>query len=408
MSLGSETAAAPLRELPRQRSAVRPQAPWPTRLDPASLHARGLATPFFALDTALLRTRVEQFRDAFAGRVGIRYAVKCNPLPDVLAAVVAGGGSFEIASAQELGLALAAGASPGDIFYSNPVKPASNIAITAEAGVRRFVVDGVAEIDKLSATAPGTEALVRVRVDDSTSAFPLSSKFGAPASAALGLLEYAESCGLVAAGLTFHVGSQCTDARAWSRAIETVTPLFDARAAAGRPMAVLDLGGGFPARYGSAVPDLREIACAILRAFDAMPHPPVEVVAEPGRALVAETGVIAAEVIGREDRQGRPWVFLEVGAYNGLIEAAQTGARWPYPVRVVDGVTGRVRAGGHTAAMTVTGPTCDSSDTVLRDVRLPEDVRPGDVLYLAGTGAYTLSYASSFNGFPPPAPVTVA
>jgi ornithine decarboxylase len=408
MSFGPQTAPGILRELPYPRPADRPHEAWPTGLEPEALQARGLATPFLAIDTTVLRRRVESFRHAFAGRVDVRYAVKCNPLPDVLAAVVAGGGSFEIASAHELDLALTAGAHAADIFYSNPVKPASHIASTAAAGVRRFVVDGVGEIDKVAAAAPGAEILVRLRVGDAHSAFPLSSKFGAAPSTALGLLEYAEARGLLAAGLTFHVGSQCTDVQAWSRAIDTVSPLYSARAASGRPLPVLDLGGGFPARYTGAVPGIGCIAPAILRSLDAMPHPPTELVAEPGRSLAAEVGVLAAEVIGREDRQGRPWLFLEVGAYNGMIEAAQTGARWPYPVRVVDGRTGRLRGGTHTTSMTVTGPTCDSSDTVLQDVRLPEDVSPGDVMYLAGTGAYTLSYASSFNGFPPPTPVTIA
>jgi ornithine decarboxylase len=122
---------------------------------------------------------------------------------------------------------------------------------------------------------------------------------------------------------------------------------------------------------------------------------------------VAEIGVVAAEVIGREERFGRPWVYLEVGAYNGLIEAAQTCATWPYPALAVSAATGAPLPRDHMVRMTVTGPTCDSSDTVLRDVLLPSDLAVGDLLYLGGTGAYTLCYASSFNGFPPPAPFLV-
>jgi ornithine decarboxylase len=168
---------------------------------------------------------------------------------------------------------------------------------------------------------------------------------------------------------------------------------------------VLDIGGGFPARYAEPVPALPAIATSVLEALDAMPHPPAEVVAEPGRGLVAETGVVAAEIIGREERNGRPWIYLEVGAYNGLIEAAQTSATWPYPAVAVDVETGCPLPREHLVAMTVTGPTCDSSDTVLREALLPAEIRVGDLLYLGATGAYTLCYASSFNGFPPPSPV---
>jgi ornithine decarboxylase len=380
---------------------------WPERLTPEALHLRGLATPFLALDTALLARRVTDFLGAFDGRVGVRYAVKCNPLPEVLAAVARAGGSFEIASAGELDLVIAAGGDPTDVFYSNPVKPTSHIRRTAAAGVRRFVVDGREEIEKLADAAPGSEAVVRVRVDDTHSAFPLSSKFGTSLSAADDLLRYATRCGLVPAGVTFHVGSQCTDVRAWSRAIRAVAPLYSRWAKAGHPLPVLDIGGGFPARYAEPVPALDLIAAAVLDALDTMPHPPAEVVAEPGRALVAEVGVVAAEIIGREERNGRPWIYLEVGAYNGLIEAAQTSATWPYPALAADGETGSPLPQENLVPMTVTGPTCDSSDTVLREALLPAEIRVGDVLYLGGTGAYTLCYASSFNGFPPPTPVVL-
>jgi ornithine decarboxylase len=412
-SSGSTARRAPatpaaLRRLPApRRGPVAPYAAWPERLTPDELQRHGLTTPFLALDTALLGRRVSAFLAAFEGRVGVRYAVKCNSLPGVLAAVVDAGGSFEIASAPELDLACAAGADPTDIFYSNPVKPAAHIRRTAAAGVRRFVVDGVEEIDKLAEAAPGAEALVRVRVDDTGSAFPLSSKFGAPLHRADDLLAYAAARGLTPAGLTFHVGSQCTDVLAWSRAIAAVAPVYGRWAQEGTPLTVLDIGGGFPARYAEPVPTIDAIAANVLAALDAMPHPPVEVVAEPGRALVAEIGVVAAEVIGREERSGRPWVYLEVGAYNGLIEAAQTCATWPYPALAVSAATGTPLPRDHMVRMTVTGPTCDSSDTVLRDVLLPSDLAVGDLLYLGGTGAYTLCYASSFNGFPPPAPFLV-
>ncbi len=402
---GSGTTSAPV---PTQRRATATEAAWPASLSPERLHRLGLRTPFLALDTAMLQRHVTGFLAAFHGRVAVRYAVKCNSEPAVLAAVVAAGGSFEIASATELDLALAAGATVDDVYYSNPVKPPSHVRRTATAGVRHFVVDGSEEIDKIAEIAPGVGVLVRVRVDDTSSAFPLSSKFGVPAEDAEDLLLYAASRGLVAAGLTFHVGSQCTDVHAWGRAVAGLAPLFTRFADAGTPLRVLDIGGGFPARYDDDVPTLDVIGAEVLAALDAMPHPPTEVVAEPGRALVAGTGVIGAEIIGREMRDGRPWIYLEVGAYNGLMEAAQSGARWPYPVLAVDAATGRPLDGTPRVPMTVTGPTCDSTDTVLADVMLPDDVAVGDVLHLGGTGAYTITYASHFNGFPPPTPVIVA
>ena len=207
--------------------------------------------------------------------------------------------------------------------------------------------------------------------------------------------------------MTFHVGSQCTDVRAWARAIERVGPLFEERVRQGFPLRLLDIGGGFPARYTPQVPSIGAIADATLEAIDQLPHQPAQVVAEPGRSLVAQAGVVASGVIGREVRNGRPWVYLDVGGYNGLIESAQTGGGWPFPVLGVSGRTGKLLPATPAISSTVTGPTCDSSDTVLADALLPACLDVGDRIYLGATGAYTNCYASSFNGFEPPTPIVV-
>jgi ornithine decarboxylase len=125
---------------------------------------------------------------------------------------------------------------------------------------------------------------------------------------------------------------------------------------------------------------------------------PRHVAVEPGRYLVAESSVMVAGVIGRESRAGENWLYLDVGAYNGLIETQQTANRWSYPLWS--------SLANHADAphemFTVTGPTCDSSDTMFLNEPLPASIDVGDSVYVGSAGAYTLSYASSFNGFPPP------
>jgi ornithine decarboxylase len=352
-----------------------------------------------------VRAKVQEFDAAFRGRVGIRFAIKCSPLPGVLTTIAEAGGSFEIASAAEFDLAVAAGARAADICYSNPVKPPEHIARTFRGGVRRFVADGSNEIEKLAVHAPGSEVVVRVRVADASSAFPLSGKFGAELAAVPALLAQADRLGLDPVGLTFHVGSQCVDPAAWASAIAGLAPLFRARARAGAPFRLLNIGGGFPARYREPVPTFATIAELTLAAIDALPYVPEEIVAEPGRSLAAEAGVLVSRVIGREQRAGRPWVFLDVGAYNGLMEAAQTDGTWRFPVVVTRGGTGERLPMSRTVQATLTGPSCDPSDTILRDVTLPADIEVGDRVLIAGTGAYTLAYAAAFNGFPPPTPL---
>ncbi len=162
---------------------------------------------------------------------------------------------------------------------------------------------------------------------------------------------------------------------------------------------MLDIGGGFPARYVDPVPASTSWARSSRpRSTGCCPTVPPLVVAEPGRHLVAESSVLVSTVLGREERAGTSWLHLDVGVYNGLMETQQTGGRWPFPLwsSRPDHATARQ------TPCTVTGPSCDSSDTMFYDADLPATLDEGDQLFIASAGAYTLSYASSFNGFPPP------
>jgi ornithine decarboxylase len=214
------------------------------------------------------------------------------------------------------------------------------------------------------------------------------------------LLRTAREHGLVPSGLTFHVGSQCTDVTAWGKAVSALAPVLASLTRLGIELDVLDIGGGFPARYERPVPSIEEIARHTLAALDALPYQPRRIVCEPGRALVAESGVIASTVIGREQRYGTEWVYLDVGAYNGLMESAQTKGTWAFPL-----LTSRLESSEREIRSTITGPTCDASDTIFFDAPISGDIGEGDRVYIGATGAYTLCYASSFNGFPPPTPV---
>jgi ornithine decarboxylase len=161
---------------------------------------------------------------------------------------------------------------------------------------------------------------------------------------------------------------------------------------------MLNLGGGLPAHYTTPIPELAVTSAVIRHGLTRLPYQPELLAAEPGRYLVAESGVLAATVIGVDVRDGERWVFLDVGGYNGMMEAVQAGGRWPFPM-----VTSRP---DHFEAdhvpTTVTGPSCDSSDTMFYDVPLPETIEVGDRIYIGTTGSYTTAYASSFNGFPAP------
>jgi ornithine decarboxylase len=167
---------------------------------------------------------------------------------------------------------------------------------------------------------------------------------------------------------------------------------------------MLDMGGGFPAHYVGDVPTIRQIGDVVRPALDELlPYRPDLLAAEPGRHLVAESAVMAVGVLGREIRAGENWLYVDVGAYNGLMETQQTVNGWNYPLWTsLDD-----HADSEHLPFTVTGPSCDSSDTMFYGVCLPSGIDVGDTLYIGSTGAYTLSYASGFNGFAPPTPLFV-
>jgi ornithine decarboxylase len=384
---------------------IRLQLPswWPRSLRPEALNQMDHPTPFLVCDLETARERYTHLTLALPG-VHCFYGVKCNSEPELLAAFDQLGSSFEIASCAELQMLQKLGVDPEKVLYSNTVKPAAHIAESFAAGLWRYAFDSEGELYKLAQHAPGAAVYVRLRVDDSTSLFPLSRKFGAEAQEARALLLLARSLGLRPYGVTFHVGSQCTTTTAWPQAIAAVGRLLSQLSGDGITLEMLNLGGGFPARYVEAVPSVDQIANTIESALhELLPYRPPLLAVEPGRYLVAESSVLVGGVLGREVRAGENWAYLDVGAYNGLMETQQTVNQWRYPLWS----SRHDHAAADQVPFTVTGPSCDSSDTTFFGVYLPATLDAGDRLYIGSAGAYTLSYASNFNGFPPPTPVFI-
>ena len=376
---------------------------WPAALHPRVLAAMPGPTPFLACD---LDTVADRYRSLMAALPAAHcfYAVKCNAAAPVIRTLAALGSSFEVASWGELEALIELGIDPAGVLYSNTVKPASHIAASAEAGLWRFAFDSEGELHKIAKHAPGVAVYVRLRVDDSSSVFPLSRKFGTEASTARDLLLLARELGLTPYGVTFHVGSQCSVPSAWRQAIAAAGRLMTRLAKDGIRLQMLDLGGGLPARYTDDVPALDGFARVINNAVSRLvPYVPDVLAIEPGRHLVAESAVLVASVLARVERAGEEWLHLDVGAYNGLMETQQTMNQWAFPIWT----SRRDHATAYQVPFTLTGPSCDSSDTMFIAEPLPATMDVDDRVFIGSAGAYTLSYASSFNGFPPPRTVFV-
>jgi ornithine decarboxylase len=229
--------------------------------------------------------------------------------------------------------------------------------------------------------------------------WPLSEKFGCDSSQVPYLLGRARALGLQPYGVSFHVGSQQRDLSQWDIALKKSAAVFKAAAEQGTELKMVNIGGGFPASYRVAGPNVARHSDAIMTAMTRHfgNHLPV-MVAEPGRYIPGDAGVIQTEVvlIANKSRSGdRRWVYLDIGKFGGLPEvmgeAIQYRFRTPYN-------------GACTGPVIIAGPTCDEVD-VLYDragYELPLDLKVGDRIEVLSAGAYTASYCSvGFNGFPP-------
>lgn len=350
-------------------------------------------SPVLEMDLDVVGAAYRRMTEALPG-VALHYAMKCNGYRPVLRRLRDLGCGFEIASANELDELAAIGVAAADVLFSNPVKAPAQIAHTFAAGVRQFAFDSTSELDKLAELAPGSQVVVRLAAPDIDSDVPSEGKFGVDPDSAVELLLAARDRGLRPHGVAFHVGSQMMRPTAWKGPLDEVAVMMTTLDAYGVRLEIVDVGGGFPAPYDLPPPPMVDYGSVIRTGLDRLPYP-VRAVAEPGRALVAEAGTLVATVIGTAVRSGRKWVHLDVGAFNGLMESLETGNRLRFPVR--DSLDAPEREPCH-----LTGPTCDSQDTILFDVPLSPDLTTGDKVFIESAGAYTTVYASTFNGFTVP------
>ncbi|MQT12982.1 type III PLP-dependent enzyme [Rhizobiales bacterium Sp-1] len=362
------------------------------------LRTRRPEGPCLVVDLDVVRDNFLAFRRAMPD-TRVFYAVKANPAPEVLKALAELGSCFDCASVQEIEMALEAGATPDRISFGNTIKKERDVARAFALGINMFSVDCEAEVEKIARAAPGTRVFCRILCDGAGAEWPLSRKFGCEPEMAVDVLEHAHRVGLDAYGVSFHVGSQQGNTGAWDGALASAAKLFRELAERGVTLRMVNLGGGFPAKYLKDVPGVPSYGRAILdsvhRHFgNRLP----ETIIEPGRGMVGSAGVIKAEVVLISRKQAGDdvrWVYLDIGKFGGLAETMDEAIR--YPIRTL-------RGDDETAPCIIAGPTCDSADVLYEKTpyALPLSLEIGDEVLIEGTGAYTTTYSAvAFNGFPP-------
>ena len=353
-------------------------------------------TPFLAMDGDVVLSKYLTMRACFPSAT-IYYAVKANPVPDLVALLAAVGAGFDISSRHELDLCLSLNVAAQQLSYGSPIKSADDIAYAYKHGVRCFAFDSQPELEKLALHAPGAGVMCRLLTSGEFADWPLSRTFGCDVEMAGDLLLESRNLGLDPLGVMFHVGSQQTDphmAETGQRSCVHRSP----PGGSGHSADDGDSRWGLSRRYRDEIPPLccypRAIAHAVGELFDLSK---INLVLESGRSLVAEAGVIETEVVlvARKSRRDQTrWVYLDVGKFGGLAETLNESIKYRF----------RTARDGETGPVVLADPTCDSADILYeRNVyALPLDLACGDRIEILSAGAYTSSYASAgFNGFPP-------
>ena len=370
----------------------------PTERTLAFLHTTPPATPCLIVDLDVV-SEYHRRLHACLPTSRIFYAVKANPAKDVITRLADVGCSFDLASEGEIERCLSVGIEPDRLSFGNTIKTQAAIAAAFDKGIRLFAFDSEGELDKIARAAPGARVFCRILANPELADWPLTRKFGCDTVMAEALLRKAEHIGLVPAGISFHVGSQQRDPRAWDAPIRHAAHLFAKLGKHGIELEFLNLGGGFPAHYRSEIPSIEVYAEAIegsLAANFGSVRPPT--IVEPGRYLVADAGLLASQVIlvAKKSRRARHrWIYVDAGRFNGLIETLES--------RIIYETWCEPTSSPLEPAF-LAGPTCDSTDIIFRprDCELPSDLDCGDMIGFLSAGAYTASYASvEFNGFPP-------
>ena len=347
-------------------------------------------TPVLFFAPSALQAAARRFIDGFPGMV--TYAVKSNPLEEVIENLAAAGvRGYDVASPYEIDL-IRRIAPDAALHYNNPVRARSEIAFAVERGVKSYSVDSHSELAKLIELVPaeGCEISVRFKLPVSGAAYNFGAKFGATAELATALLRRVAEAGFIPS-LTFHPGTQCTDPAAWETYIRTAATIA---ADAGVTIARLNVGGGFPSHREVAIlPPIEAIFALIDRvAAEAFGDNRPLLVCEPGRGLCGDAFTLGARVKAvRDDTH----VFLNDGVYGSLTELNIIGNIDRMDIMAP---TGELRSGAR-APRIVFGPTCDSVDRLPGEVMLAADVAEGDFLIVQGMGAYSTVTNTRFNGF---------
>ncbi len=371
--------------------------------------AAATGTPVFIYSSRTMRARLAAYLEAFRGLPALFcYAVKANPNLALVRLLAQEGAGADTVSGGEIERALAAGVPPERIVFAGVAKTDEEMVLGLRSGILQFNVESLEELERLAEIAreTGTVAPIAVRINpdveagthEKISTGRRGDKFGIPITEAVAAYERAARLeGVEPIGLHLHIGSQITELGPFARAYRRGVELFRELRGRGIALERIDFGGGFGVRYRNETvlepAALAELVRGLVEGLDC------QLLFEPGRAIVAEAGILASRVIYRKETADGRYLVVDAGMHNFLRPALYDAWHDIVPVR-------EVAPGTPLLEMDVVGPICESSDVLGRDRRLPPLER-GDLVAIATAGAYGAAMASNYNSRPRPAEVLV-
>jgi ornithine decarboxylase len=362
----------------------------------AIAHQNG--TPVVVIDHNLIRRNYAEFKKHLP-KVQAYFAVKANAEPAIVRTLYKAGASFDVASLPEFMLVYEniKHLPPKEqqdfiwdkIIYANPTKPKETLQ-SLDRYKPLVTYDNLTELKKIKQYASHAGVVLRLRVPNTGSMVELSSKFGCDPGEAVDLILAAFAMGLVVEGISFHVGSQCTNFQNFVQALEMSAAVMREAQSRGRHIKILDIGGGFPAPYNRHVRPFSALAKKINAEIDRLFPKDIQILAEPGRFLVATAATAVARIIGKAIRDGKICYYIDDSVYH------------TFSGIIFDHCQYHLKAfkKGKTEVCAVFGQTCDALDTISLSETLPE-LEIEDLVFSENIGAYSSASATWFNGFPP-------
>jgi ornithine decarboxylase len=373
-------------------------------------------TPILIIDHDKIRKNYLEFKK-YLPRVQVYYAVKANPEPEIVKTLYKLGSSFDVASLPEFNIVfnMVKNLDPDKlqnfiwhhVIYANPVKKIDSLH-TLNLYKPLLTYDSQEEMMKIKLHCPNAGVLCRIKISDEGSVVKFANKFGIEPEKAADLIEKSIKGGVGVEGISFHAGSQCNNPKNFVKALRSVAAIFketDRRGlpvgetvSSGKPIKIVDIGGGFPVQYNGTEQSFKKLAAIINKELDKLfPKDKVSIIAEPGRFLVANAGTAVSRVILAKHSNLVPAYHIDDGVYNTFSAVMYDHLEPDF----------RCFRKGEKIESKIFGPTCDGLDELsensyihnTKKIFLPK-LNEGDLILHENIGAYSNASATFFNGFP--------